>query len=74
MTEIIRCDGDCGKESPDAKGRYASQHWTIIIERRDNGSWYRHRLCDDCARKNVFLIRKNGEWVSNRGFASDVLR
>lgn len=76
MAEIIRCDGDCGKESPDPKtGLYVANSWmNVIVRRKPNEAWRRHRLCGDCASRNVFLIDKNGSYVSDSGFASDVLR
>jgi len=76
MAEIIRCDGDCGKESPDPKtGLYEANNWmNIMVRREGRGYWKRHRLCADCASRNVFLIDKNGSRVSDSGFASDVLR
>lgn len=75
MADIIRCDGDCGAESPDPKtGRYEANNWmNIIVSRTNDGRWKRYRLCPECAAKNVFLIDKNGASVSTHGFASEVL-
>jgi len=75
MAEIIRCDGGCGRESPDPKtGLYEANNWmNLVVSRNNKGDWRRHRLCPDCARRNVLLIDKNGSFVSNRGFASEVL-
>lgn len=61
------CDGDCGTE-------LMARSNDIMIRRADDRSWTKHRLCDECAAKNVFLIRGNGRWVNDTGFAHDVLR
>lgn len=76
MAEVIRCDGDCGAESPDPKtGLHEANNWmNILVSRQNDGRWQRHRLCPNCAPKNVFLVDKNGAYVSDSGFASDVLR
>lgn len=76
MADVIRCDGECGKESPDPKtGLHEANHWMTLIVRPLGGGdrWRKHRLCPDCAKKNVFLPAE-GQRVSDRGFASDVLR
>lgn len=75
MANVIRCDGDCGKESPDATGTYVSNNWMVVIAKRPGDSrWHKHRLCDDCAKRNILLLDKNGQAVSTSGFASEVLR
>lgn len=75
MAEVLRCDGDCGKESPDANGRYLANGWMVVIARRpDSSTWLKHRLCEDCASRNILLIDKNGSAVSTSGFASEALR
>lgn len=61
------CDGDCGKE---LNGSMTD----VMIRRAGSSRWQRHSLCEDCARRNVFVIDKNGRSVSESGFASDVLR
>lgn len=67
MAEKYFCDGDCGADltyGPEVE----------IMVRRKRGDWRRHKLCKACAEKNIFLIDKNGQYVSTSGFASDVLR
>lgn len=61
------CDGGCGQE-------IMGGSTDLMIRRPGEGAWRRHALCDDCARRNVFLIDKNGKHVFDHGFASDVLR
>jgi hypothetical protein len=77
VAEIIRCDGGCGAESPDPKTKlYVANHWMTLIIQREGGDkqWHRHLLCENCAKKNIFLPAR-GQWVDrDRGFASDVLR
>lgn len=67
MAEKYFCDGDCGKE-------LMARSTDIMIRGPEDREWRRHRLCDECARRNVFLIKRNGRYVSTGGFASDVLR
>lgn len=67
MAEKYFCDGGCGQE---LKGHTTD----IMIRRPAERSWRRHSLCDDCAAKNVFLNNQQGRYVSDGGFASDVLR
>lgn len=75
MAEIIRCDGGCGAESPHPiTGRHEANDWmNLIVSRKNDGTWQRHRICQLCAVRNVFLCG-NGEVVCASGFASDVLR
>lgn len=67
MSEKYFCDGDCGQE-------LMAHSTDIMIRRPGNSSWRRHRLCDACAAKNIFVIDRNGRYVLASGFASDVLR
>jgi hypothetical protein len=67
MASKYFCDGDCGTE---LMGRSTD----IMIRREDDRSWTKHRLCAECAAKNVFLHRDKGSYVADSGFASDVLR
>lgn len=61
------CDGGCETE---LKGDTTD----LMIRRPGDRSWRRHSLCDDCAAKNVFVHDKLGKYVSDGGFASDLLR
>lgn len=68
MAEKYFCDGDCGADVTMGAA-------TDVMIRRPNGrDWRRHKLCEMCAAKNVFVVEKNGRYVSDSGFASDVLR
>jgi ribosomal protein S27AE len=79
MADIVRCDGGCGAESPDKSGQHLTYDWmTVIVRNHPNklvhrDDWRKHRLCPNCASKNVFLPA-HGEMVSTHGFASDALR
>lgn len=68
MPEKYFCDGQCGEDVS------LGNKTEIMIRRSGESSWTRHRLCSACAERNVFLHRNAGKWVSDRGFASDVLR
>lgn len=72
MGEKYFCDGDCGREVNDR--RSGAEIMFRPVGKDGESDWTRHRLCAECARKNVFLIDKNGRYVSASGFASDVLR
>lgn len=76
MIDIIRCDGNCGKESPDpTTGLHVANGWTkLLINKGGNDYFRRHVLCDECTAKNVFIVERNGQIVSDHGFASDVLK
>jgi hypothetical protein len=76
MSNIIRCDGNCGRESPDPKtGSHIANGWTkLLIKKCGHGFFRRHVLCEDCTAQNIFIIECNGEIVSDHGFASDVLK
>jgi hypothetical protein len=76
MADIIRCDGDCGAESPDPKtGLFVANNWTdLMVRRGSQDRWKRFKLCAACAGRDVFVMDKNGAHVSDSGFASDVLR
>lgn len=67
MAEKYFCDGDCARE-------ICGSVTDVMVRRPGSRIWYRHKLCDECATKNLFVIDTNGRYVSDSGFASDVLR
>jgi len=57
VAEIIRCDGDCGKESPNPKtGLHDANRWTTInvAPGGERGSTT-YILCPECVKRDLFV-------------------
>lgn len=63
MAEVIRCDGDCGRESPDPHTRlHVVNGWTTIyVSPNDERGSHRYVLCGECVKRDLFVRPGMGE-------------
>lgn len=74
MAKIERCDGGCGKESPNDRGLHIANSWTDVrIQKREGlrkGPVRELALCEDCATRvtrALTLVATDGQPYSDNG-------
>jgi hypothetical protein len=68
MATFEKCDGGCGKISPDEDGLYHANHWVEVAVRDRSGRWRnsfkadsrKYLLCRECAEAMLREIQVEG--------------